>query len=157
LEAVGNSIGRFLSVDAVSLKSPVKKMAKTLVEVDVHAGLLEVLEIEWQDLVFVQRLDYLGIPSRCTYCRRTKHLRKGCTNIFGSLVDDDSSNDILGNTVTPVEEDPNLLVYPALGSKDSPSAHNSSFVGKLKYYCPKLYNSLSAWEREHLNTILFPE
>jgi hypothetical protein len=80
-------------------------MEKILVEVDVHVGLLEVLEIEWWGLLFVQRLDYLGIPFRCTICRRTGHLRKECTNIFGSLVDDDSSDELLGDSVTLLEED----------------------------------------------------
>jgi hypothetical protein len=33
-------------------------MEKVLVEVDIHTGLLETLEIEWRGHLFVQRLDY---------------------------------------------------------------------------------------------------
>jgi hypothetical protein len=122
LEAVGNSIGRFLNIDETTLRSPDKRMAKVLVEVDVHAGLLEVLEIEWQGLLFVQHLDYLGLPFRCTICRQTGHLRKECPNIFSSLVDDDSSDELLGDSVTPLEEAQDPLDYPGISSEDSPAA-----------------------------------
>jgi hypothetical protein len=38
----------------------------------------------------VQRLDYLGLPFRCTTCRRTGHLRKYCHIGYGlSEADDD--------------------------------------------------------------------
>jgi hypothetical protein len=49
-----------------------------LVEVDLHAGLMDSIELEWRGHVMVQRLDYLGLPFRCTTCRRTRHLRKDC-------------------------------------------------------------------------------
>jgi hypothetical protein len=140
-----------------ALRSPDKRMAKVLVEVDVHVGLLEVLEIEWRGLLFVQRLDYLGLPFRCTVCRRTGHLRKECPNIFGSLVEEDSSDDMPGDSVTPLEEAQDPVDYPGLSSEDSLVASDHTFIGKLKYYFPKLYFSLTAWEREHLNSILFLE
>jgi hypothetical protein len=38
-------------------------MARVLVEVDIHAGLLEILDIEWRGHLFAQRLDYLGYHS----------------------------------------------------------------------------------------------
>jgi hypothetical protein len=71
LEAIGNELGRFIKVDEIALQSQDKRMAKVLVEVDIHAGLLESLEIDWRGHILVQRLDYLGIPFRCTLCRRT--------------------------------------------------------------------------------------
>jgi hypothetical protein len=71
LEAIGNELGRFINVDELSLQSSDKGMAKVLVEVDIHAGLLETLEIIWRGHILVQRLDYLGIPFRCTLYRRT--------------------------------------------------------------------------------------
>jgi hypothetical protein len=72
LEAVENCIGHFIGVDEAALSSNDKRMEKILVEVDLHADLSEVLEIEWRDLLFTQRLDYLGIPFHCTRCRRTR-------------------------------------------------------------------------------------
>jgi hypothetical protein len=49
------------------------------VEIDIHLGLLESLEIYWRGHTVTQRLDYLGIPFRCSICRRTGHLRRDCT------------------------------------------------------------------------------
>jgi hypothetical protein len=37
-------------------------MARVLVELDIHVGLLEMLELEWLGQVTFQRLDYLGSP-----------------------------------------------------------------------------------------------
>jgi len=45
-EAIGNSIGHFIKFDEGALRSLDKIMAKVLVEVDIHLGLLEVLEIK---------------------------------------------------------------------------------------------------------------
>jgi hypothetical protein len=157
LEAVGNCIGHFISVDDGALRSTDKRMVKILVEVDIHAGLSEVLEIEWRGLLFTQRLDYLGIPFRCTRCRRTGHLRRDCTFVLGSLEEDISSDEALGDTVTQMVEESDTLDYPGLSSEDSPSVQDTTFVGKLKFFFPKLYFSLSSWERDHLNNILFPE
>jgi hypothetical protein len=53
LEAIGNELGRFIKVDEMSLQSPNKIMAKVLVEVDLHPGLLEILEIDWRGLILV--------------------------------------------------------------------------------------------------------
>jgi hypothetical protein len=53
-------------------------MARVLVELDLHAGLMESLELEWCGQVMVQRLDYQGLPFRCNSCRRTGHLRNDC-------------------------------------------------------------------------------
>jgi len=76
LELIGNSIGHFLRVHEQALGVSDKRMAKVLVEVDVLAGLLESLDIEWRGILFGQRLDYLGISFRCLVCRRTRHLHR---------------------------------------------------------------------------------
>jgi len=107
--------------------------------------------------LFVQHLDYLGIPFRCTICKRTGHLRHECPNIFVSLADDDSSDEMLGHSATLLEEEQDPLDYPGISSEDNPTAPNTIFVCKLKHFFPKLYFSLSAWEQENLNSILFPE
>jgi hypothetical protein len=62
LEAIGNSLGTFLSVDNSTLSATSRKIGKILVEMDVHGGLPELLEIEWRGKRITQRLDYLGIP-----------------------------------------------------------------------------------------------
>jgi hypothetical protein len=43
--AIGNSIGRFISVNEQALGSSDRKMGRILVEVDIHSGLLETLDI----------------------------------------------------------------------------------------------------------------
>jgi hypothetical protein len=53
-------------------------MEKILVEVDIHGGLLENLEIDWRGFIYTQRMDYLGVPFRCSRCRQTGHLKKDC-------------------------------------------------------------------------------
>jgi hypothetical protein len=40
---------------------------------------------------------------------------------------------------------------------DSPSSSNTTFVGKLRHYVPSLYCTLSAWERDHLNSFYSSE
>jgi hypothetical protein len=71
IEAIGNALRRFISVDKKALTAPVKRVAKVLVELDIHDGLLESIDIEWRGHLIRQKLDYLGIPFRCTICRQT--------------------------------------------------------------------------------------
>jgi hypothetical protein len=47
LQAIGNSIGHFICVDSKTFTGPDKKMARILVEIDIHEGLLESLVIDW--------------------------------------------------------------------------------------------------------------
>ena len=79
LMAIGNSLGTFISMDSVNLNYANIKVARVLVEMDIHHGLPEVLEIDWRGQLISQRLDFLGIPFRCSYCRRTGHLRRDCS------------------------------------------------------------------------------
>jgi hypothetical protein len=48
MEAIGNSSGTFLDLDKHTLSSPNRKLGKILVEMDIHGGLLEHIEIEWR-------------------------------------------------------------------------------------------------------------
>jgi hypothetical protein len=48
LEAIGNSLGKFISADLGALKANDKRICKVLVEIDIHSGLLETLEISWR-------------------------------------------------------------------------------------------------------------
>ena len=102
LEAIGSVLGCFIKVDEEALQSLKKRMEKVLVEVDIHVGLLETLEIEWRGLLLVQRLDYLGIPFRCTLYRRTGHLWKDFQQVYEDSVEEDSSKDLQSNCYTSV-------------------------------------------------------
>jgi hypothetical protein len=62
LMAIGNALGRFICVDEQSPCAPNRKLGRILVEIDIHSGLLETLDIQWRDQFFSQRLDYLGLP-----------------------------------------------------------------------------------------------
>lgn len=76
IRAIGDSLGKFISFDSASLMGSSRKMTKILVEIDITAGLLENLEIDWRGWKYLQTLDYLGIPFRCNICRETGHLRR---------------------------------------------------------------------------------
>jgi hypothetical protein len=47
LMAIGNLLIHFLKVDEKGLQAPDKRMACVLVELDLHVGLMESLELEW--------------------------------------------------------------------------------------------------------------
>jgi hypothetical protein len=57
-----DSLGTFIVVDRQSLMASSRKIGRILVDIDIHCGLPEVLEIEWWGRRIHQRLDYLGIP-----------------------------------------------------------------------------------------------
>jgi hypothetical protein len=46
MEAIGNFLGSFISLDECILSIPFIKMGKIFVEMDVHGGLPELLEID---------------------------------------------------------------------------------------------------------------
>jgi hypothetical protein len=157
LEAIGNVLGRFIKVDEVALHSQDKRMERVLVEVDIHAGLLESLEIDWRGHIIVQRLDYLGIPFRCTLCRRTGHLRKDCQPTFGVSDSEDSMED-MSKDLYMNEADSQGDGGVCCSERERKSRiPNDTFVGKLKLHCPSLYFSLTAWERDHLDNTFLPD
>jgi hypothetical protein len=82
LLGIGNALGKFLMVDRVNLGASSRKVCKVLVEMDIHQGLSETLDIEWRGLHFRQSLDYLGIPLRYSYCRSTTHLIRDCKGLI---------------------------------------------------------------------------
>lgn len=53
-----------------------------LVEIDLHAGLSDSIEIEWRGHLRCQRLDYLGVPFHFSRCRQMGHLCKECQGVI---------------------------------------------------------------------------
>jgi len=63
LEAIGDSLGKFIMIDKGNIEATIRKVGRVLVEMDVHLGLSETIEIEWRGNHHLQRLDYLGYCS----------------------------------------------------------------------------------------------
>lgn len=47
MKAIGNALGRFITLDNSFLKKSSRKMGRIFMEIDIHEGLPEVLDIEW--------------------------------------------------------------------------------------------------------------
>jgi hypothetical protein len=153
LEAIGNVLGHFIKIDEEALLSSDRRMEKILVEVDVHGGLLDILEIEWRGMVIAQRLDYLGVSfSLCSRCRQTGHLKKDCRLPYGVHSDESHSDDTVTNGYSPEVETLERGNYLGAWDLDCSPSSTSTFVGKLRHYIPSLYCSLTAWERDHLDS-----
>jgi hypothetical protein len=87
---VASSLGRFIAVDEVALVAPDKRICKVLVEIDIHAGLPETIELEWRGMLRIQRVDFLGIPFRCSLCDKLD-TRRDCLGGFVEEASSDSS------------------------------------------------------------------
>jgi hypothetical protein len=147
LKLIGASLGRFLSVDQNSLDAPDRRMARIYVELDIQAGLPDILEIDWRNQLISQRLDYMGIPFRCSLCRRTGHLRRDCHKFPPPVF-----------ALDPAEEEnfdgyissPNQFVEEEATFPRETFSPDDSLVGKIQLLCPSLYNSLSSWDRLYI-------
>jgi hypothetical protein len=79
-------------LDRATLSAATRKVGRILVEMDILHGLPESLEIEWRGRCFIQCLDYLGIPFRCSLCRSTSHLRRDCKGLSDEVDEPDGSD-----------------------------------------------------------------
>jgi len=141
LRAIGDSLGSFISVDSEALKALDRKVGKFLVEVDIHGGLHESLDIVWRERKFKQCLDYMGIPFRCNRCHNTGHLRRDCKGVeVVEDIDEEVDN----------WEIPDCSLEVEIFGKFERHFRNVSKVqdlpleklsGKLQYLCPYLFNS----------------
>jgi hypothetical protein len=139
LELIGASLGSFLKVDLNSLEASDRRMARIYVDIDIQAGLPEVLEIDWRSQLYAQRLDYLGIPFRCSLCRRTGHLRRDCSK-FPLLMLFWIQRKRQISMVTSLHLNQPAEEVPVLNGL-SIGRH---LVGKIHQLCPSLYNTFSA-------------
>jgi hypothetical protein len=78
LATIGNELGHYIMVDEEALKGTDKRIGKVMVEMIFIVVYWRPLDIEWRGRVYGQKLDYLGVPFRCSYRRKTGHLRKDC-------------------------------------------------------------------------------
>jgi hypothetical protein len=152
LRSIGDSLGTFISVDNATLRAPDRKVNKVLVELDIHGGLHESLDIVWRERKKKQHLDYLGIPFRCNRCHSTGHLRRDCKG--GEVmedIDEELDNWDIPDCTPDVELfgkfDPN---YRSVTRNQG--SFNGETIGKLKYFCPSLFNSLTLWENDFLDS-----
>jgi hypothetical protein len=78
LEAIGNKIGSFVSLEADWDTKFDRRCAKIQVELDVRDGLYEGITLDLFGSVWTQRLDYWKLPFRCFTCRQVGHLAQDC-------------------------------------------------------------------------------
>jgi hypothetical protein len=120
MQAIGNSLGKFIMLDRASLSAASRKVGRILVELDIHLRLSESIEIEWRGRRILQCLDYLGIPFRCSICRSTSHLRRDFKG-FGVGVDEPEGSDHL---IGSPDSSPDISFYgkgPIHLAQDDPS------------------------------------
>jgi hypothetical protein len=138
-------------VDEQALGAPDRKLGWVLVEVDLHSGLLETLEIQWRDQLFSQRLDYLGLPFRCMRYHKIGHLKNTCS----SLSDKEESESSRLRKFPRCESlavDSIARDYPLFETQDSPPLLDSdSLSGKLRSFYPSLFHSLTSLENNVLD------
>ena len=78
LTEIGNSIGKFIYADPWCRGEKDKRIAWVLIEKPYKGAYPDHMIIEWEGGTISQRLDYWGIPFRCSQCHRIGHLIKDC-------------------------------------------------------------------------------
>jgi hypothetical protein len=138
LEAIGNMLGRFIKIDEEVMLWSDRRMVKILVEIDVHGGILDTIEIEWCDMVITQRLDYLGVPFCFPRCRQIGHLEKDCRVPFGRYSNGPHLDDTVTNGYSLEVETLERVKYLGDQDLDCSPLSTTTFVGKLRHYVPSL-------------------
>jgi hypothetical protein len=156
LTTIGNNLGSFIMVDKNNLEVSSRKVAKVLVEMDVHLGLSATMEVEWHGLCYQQRIDYLGLPFRCSYCRSTSHMRRDCKGFR----EEEKHLEKQGFPYSTLNSSMDTDFYGFEGSRDD--RIDKSFlepakttISKLQLYCPTFFNSLSVLERQIVSSSIW--
>jgi hypothetical protein len=152
LKDIGDALDSFISVDKGLLTSPVRKVCRILVEMDISRGLPETLEIEWRGRCLLQRLDYLGIPFQCSLCRSTRHLHQDCRGLFE---EQEEQEDHL-STTDYIDLSIDTRFYSAGPGVCSPDLEEpeqtTTLSDKLKSHCPSFFSTLTSLEKESLSS-----
>ena len=74
LAEIGNAIGRCVYVDSRCLGEKDKCVAWILIDKSFRGGFPDHIDISWGDFKICQRLDFWGVPFRCSACHQTGHL-----------------------------------------------------------------------------------
>lgn len=82
LELIANQLGKFMSVEKVSMCGEDRKMARVLVDLDISEGMPDSFQILWEDFIINQRLDYKVIPLIFVICHETRHFKSDCNAGF---------------------------------------------------------------------------
>ena len=80
-EAVGNRLGKFISMEENWETKLDPRCAKILMEMDLRNILYEELKIVMHGSTWRQKLDYWKIPFRCFNCREVGHMQKECPKV----------------------------------------------------------------------------
>ena len=76
LSDIANAIRNFVYVDPKCLGAKDKKVAWILIEKEFRRGFPDHIDLYWEGINLQQRLDYWGVPFRCSSCHRTGHLKE---------------------------------------------------------------------------------
>jgi hypothetical protein len=85
-------LGKFITLDLQTLENSSRKMGRILVEMDIHGGLPEVLDIEWRGRHIYSGWTILEYPFVAVRCHCTGHLRRDCT---GKVMEESSEDTLL--------------------------------------------------------------
>lgn len=71
-------IGKFVYIDPRSLGAQDKRVAWIPIEKEYRGGFLDHIDLLWGETQLSQRLDFWGVPFRCSLCHHTGHLLAQC-------------------------------------------------------------------------------
>ena len=81
LEAIGNRLVNFVSLEENWETKLDRRCARILVEMDLRNRLYEELKIVMHGSTWRQKLDYWKIPFRCFNCKEVDHILKDCPKV----------------------------------------------------------------------------
>lgn len=76
--SIGNHLGTFLEADMSFIETQEMEVARILVRLNPDEGLEESINLQYQEYVFEQQLDYELLPFRCHCCHEYGHLVRDC-------------------------------------------------------------------------------
>ena len=79
---IGNRLGEFLEANYSFQETRLMTVARILVQLDLRPGLLKEIKIKTTSGIFLQPLDYEGIPFKCHICHAYGHGVAKCTLPF---------------------------------------------------------------------------